>query len=136
MIILSTGSIYTYGTARIFELAAEMGFDGIEVLVDQRPDTWQTDYLRRLSETYNLPILALHSPFDHVAHWEQGPVAYLRRTVELARSLGVPTVVQHLPFRMNDMAIRWQGFLNGRLRVFFPWSRKDSLYHFLTDGHL
>lgn len=136
MIVLSTGSIYTYGTARIFELAAETGFDGIEVLIDQRPDTWQADYLRRLSETYRLPILALHSPFDHVAAWEQSPVAYLQRTVELARLLGVPVVVQHLPFRMNDMAIRWQGFFSGRLRVFFPWQRKDSLYRFLTDGSL
>lgn len=136
MIILSTGSLYTYGTARVFELAAETGFDGIEVLIDHRPDTWQADYLRRLLEMYGLPILALHSPFGYVPDWEQGPVAYLERTVALAQSLGVPVVVQHLPFRMNDMAIRWQGFLNGYLRVFFPWQRKDSLYRLMTDGRL
>ena len=43
-IALSTGSLYTYGIARVFELAAEAGFDAIEVLADQRWDSRQPDY--------------------------------------------------------------------------------------------
>ena len=38
---LSTGSLYTYGLDRVFALAAEVGFDGIEVLIDPRFDTRQ-----------------------------------------------------------------------------------------------
>ncbi len=49
MIALSTGSLYTYGTARVFELAAEAGYDGIEILTDHRWDSRQPAYLRRLS---------------------------------------------------------------------------------------
>ena len=48
MIALSTGSLYSYGTARVFELAARVGYDGVEVIVDHRWDTRQPAYLRRL----------------------------------------------------------------------------------------
>lgn len=136
MIILSTGSLYTYGTGRVFELAAEAGFDGIEVLIDERPDTYHVDYLRRLSSANELPIMALHSPFHIVDAWPQGQLNYLQATVDIARALGVPAVVMHLPFRMSDMTVRWQGLFNGRLRLFFPWSRRSPFYHFLLDGRL
>ena len=59
MIALSTGSLYTFGTARVFELAAQVGYDGIEVLVDHRPDTRDPAYLRRLSSEHGLPIVVL-----------------------------------------------------------------------------
>ena len=60
--IFSTGSLYTYSTARCFEFAAQAGFDGIELMVDHRWDTRQSDYLLRLIDSYQLPILAVHSP--------------------------------------------------------------------------
>ena len=63
VIALSTGSLYTYGTARVFELAARAGYDGVEVLVDHRRDTHQPGYLRRLVAEFAQPIVALHSPF-------------------------------------------------------------------------
>ena len=98
MIALSTGSLYTYGIARIFELAAQIGYDGIEVLVDQRPDTRQPAYLRRLSSVYGLPIVALHSPFTpDVPGWPDDPLGRLERTAALAQELDVPIVVTHLP---------------------------------------
>ena len=46
--ILSTGSLYNYRIDRVFALAAEAGFDGIELLIDHRWDTRQSDYLRQL----------------------------------------------------------------------------------------
>ena len=39
VIALSTGSLYNYGVARVFELAAQTGYDGIEMLVDHRWDS-------------------------------------------------------------------------------------------------
>ena len=82
MIALSTGSLYTYGTARVFELAAEAGFDGIEVLCDHRPDTRDPDYLRRLSTEHGLPIVALHNPFSHaLSAWPGDQWGRLKRTV-------------------------------------------------------
>ena len=40
-VTLSTGSLYTFGTARAFELAARAGYDGVEVIVEERWDTRQ-----------------------------------------------------------------------------------------------
>ena len=31
-IIFSTGSLYTYGTERCFEITAKVGFEGVEVM--------------------------------------------------------------------------------------------------------
>lgn len=136
MIVLSTGSLYTHGIARVFELAAEVGFDGIEILVDHRPDTYHVDYLRRLSQGNEMPIAALHNPFGFVSAWPQGPLNYLQSTVAIAQELRVPLVVVHLPFRMYDVLVQWKGFLSGRLRLFWPWPRRGPFYRFLLDGSL
>jgi len=63
MIALSTGSLYNYGVVRVFELGREAGFEGVEILVDDRYDTQQPDYLNILQETFQLPVVAVHSPF-------------------------------------------------------------------------
>jgi len=82
MLGLSTGSLYTYGLDRVFGLAKEAGFDGIEVLVDRRWDTRQADYLRHLMDRHGLPVVSLHSPFHliQVPGWEQDPLWRLKRT--------------------------------------------------------
>jgi sugar phosphate isomerase/epimerase len=137
MLALSTGSLYTYGTARVFELAAEIGFDGIEVLVDHRPDTWQPAYLRRLSAEYGLPIVALHSPFTRdIPGWPDDPLERLERTVALAQELGIPVVVTHLPFKLAVVILRWYGVLEGRFMLPLPWSQQNSYYRFLREDGL
>jgi sugar phosphate isomerase/epimerase len=137
MIALSTGSLYSYGTARVFELAARIGFDGIEVLIDHRSDTRQPAYLRRLSSAYGLPIVALHSPFAlDVPGWPADQLGRLEHTVALAQELGVPIVVTHLPYKLAGLAIRWNGALQGRLLLPLPWFRRGGYYHLLRDGGL
>ncbi|NLF02028.1 MAG: NUDIX domain-containing protein, partial [Anaerolineales bacterium] len=54
-VALSTGSLFTYGLVRALEMAAEAGFDGVEVLVDHRWDTRQPVYLRRLACQAGMP---------------------------------------------------------------------------------
>lgn len=100
MILLSTGSLHHFGIQRVFELAAGAGFRGVEVIIDPRADTWQADYLSRLSQEFGLEIRALHSPFLlSVPGWPLLTGERTERTVELAESLGVNTVVTHLPSR-------------------------------------
>ncbi len=135
MIAFSTGSLYSYGTARVFELAAEAGYDGIEVLADQRWDTRQPAYLRRLSADYGLPIVAVHSPFvTNVHEWPDDQLGRLRRTVALAQEVGASVVVTHLPFRLRAFVGHWHGH---RLRRFFlpvVLPRREPYYHFLRNG--
>jgi sugar phosphate isomerase/epimerase len=138
MIALSTGSLYTYGLARVFELAAQVGYAGIEVLVDHRPDTRDPAYLRRLSGDHGLPIVALHSPFSrNVPGWPDDQLGRLARTLSLARELEVPTVVVHLPVRLARLAINWHsGAHSGSVYLPVPGYRREPWHRRLAEGRL
>ena len=100
--IFSTGSLWSYGIERCFELAARAGFDGIELMVDQRWDTRQPDHLRRLSDQHHLPIVAVHSPFTpYVPGWPPDQPRRIQESVKLAQVLGARVMVHHLPFRFG-----------------------------------
>ncbi len=109
VIIFSTGSLYIYGLNRAFELAQAAGFDGVEVLIDERWDTRQADYLLKLSSEYGMPIYSLHNPFDskNLDGWEKNPVDRLNQTIELAELLKSSVVVFHLPHYQNIACGRW-----------------------------
>ncbi len=110
-IALSTGSLYTYGIARVFDLAAETGFDAVEVLVDHRWDSRQPDYVKHISQASGLPVVAIHSPFvPHVPGWPHNPLSRLRLSAALARDVGAPIVVTHLPLRIRGARIELFGF--------------------------
>ena len=137
MIALSTGSLYTYGTARVFELAAEAGYDSIEVLADHRWDSRQPGYLRRLSADFGLPITVVHSPFaPEVADWPSDQLGRLQRTVGLAQEVSAGMVVTHLPFRFSAVVGHWYGSRSRRfiLPVLLP--RREPYYHFLLNGQV
>jgi sugar phosphate isomerase/epimerase len=109
-ITLSTGSLYTYGIARVFALAAETGFEAIEILVDHRWDSRQPGYLRQLAQQVDLPIVAVHNPFlPNVPGWAQDELGRLEKTVALARALGAGVVVTHLPLRVTGMRVEFFG---------------------------
>lgn len=118
LLTFSTGSVYTYGTDRAFALAAEYGFDGVEVMCDERLDTRQPDYLRRLSERHELPIHSLHAPFvrQSLPGWEPGLVAGIRQTAALAEVVGAAHVVMHLPDRVGRLSMTY-----GSRRWIVPW---------------
>ncbi len=134
LVALSTGSLYTYGTRRVFELAGEIGFDGLEVLVDRRPDTFQPHYLRHLMQEQGLPILALHSPFLPAPSWERGNLACVRRTVALAQEVGAEVVIAHLPPRISHILVQflWREGHHAVLPV--PWGGDREWLAFIQDS--
>ncbi len=104
--IFSTGSLYSYGTARVIALAAQAGFDGIELMVDQRWDTRQPAHLLPLLEKHNLPVLAVHSPFRAVPGWPPEQPGLIRAAVQLAEAVAAPVVIHHLPARLEFAFVR------------------------------
>jgi len=134
LIALSTGSLYTYGIHRVFELARETGFDGLEVLIDQRPDTFQSHYLRRLMQEQGLPILALHSPFLPAASWEKGELACVRRTVALAQETGAEVVIAHLPRRISHILVQLLWRKGHRAVLPVPWGGDREWLAFIQHG--
>jgi sugar phosphate isomerase/epimerase len=132
---LSTGSLYTYGIARTFDLAATAGFDGVEVMVDQRWDSRHPHYLKRLSEASGLPVVAVHSPFvPSVPGWPHDPQGRLRQTCALAREVGASVVVTHLPLRIRAAKVELFGLRAGPLLLPLPVPTPGDYGRFLSDG--
>ena len=95
-VIFSTGSLYPFVLGRIYAWAAEAGYDGVEIMMDDRWDTHQPGYLDHLAEKHGIPIFAFHPPLRRGA-WDLGPEETLVRVAKLARSMEVPVVVAHPP---------------------------------------
>ncbi|MFN2519226.1 MAG: sugar phosphate isomerase/epimerase family protein, partial [Jatrophihabitantaceae bacterium] len=98
---LSTASVYPEGTAAAFELAAKLGYDGVEVMVWTDPISQDPYALLRLSEHYQVPILAIHAPCLIITQrvWSTDPWVKLQKAQFAAELLGAQTVVVHPPFR-------------------------------------
>lgn len=134
-IALSTGSLFTYGIARVFELAAAAGFDAVEVLADHRWDSRQPAYLRRISTDTGLPIAAVHNPFKpSVPGWPHDSIGRLQETAALARDIGAGVVVAHLPLRTRGARIEFFGLGRGALLLPIPLGGETAYRDFLLNG--
>jgi sugar phosphate isomerase/epimerase len=98
---LSTASVYPEGTAAAFELAAKLGYDGVEIMVWTDPVSQDPQLLRRLSDQHSVPILAIHSPCLIITQrvWTTDPWEKLQKAQFAAELLGAQTIVVHPPFR-------------------------------------
>ncbi|WP_460460287.1 sugar phosphate isomerase/epimerase family protein [Angustibacter peucedani] len=134
---LSTASAYPESCAATFEMAARLGYDGIEIMVWTDPVSQDPAALQRLSWHHQLPVVAIHAPTLLVTQrvWGTDPWPKLDRACEVAQEVGAGTVVVHPPFRwQRDYA---RGFVDGihdleertglRLAVenMFPWRARN-----------
>jgi sugar phosphate isomerase/epimerase len=99
-VLLSTSSVFPEPTAAAFELAASIGYDAIEVMVWSDAVSQDASALAGLSKHYGVPVRSIHAPCLMVTQrvWSPDPWERLRRSAQLARTLGAPTVVVHPPF--------------------------------------
>jgi sugar phosphate isomerase/epimerase len=99
-VLLSTSSVFPESTAAAFELAAALGYDGLEVMVWTDPVSQDVAALKVLSEHYGVPVLSVHAPclLITLRVWGTEPWEKLRRSGVLASELGATTVVVHPPF--------------------------------------
>jgi sugar phosphate isomerase/epimerase len=100
-IALSSASVYPEPTDAAFELAAKLGYDGVEVMVWTDPVSQDIDALRRLRDEHAVAVLSIHSPCLIVTQrvWGTEPWGKLVRAQAAAEALAAPTVVVHPPFR-------------------------------------
>ncbi|MFH8339146.1 sugar phosphate isomerase/epimerase family protein [Streptomyces sp. AM6-12] len=136
-VALSTASVYPESTATAFEIAARLGYDGVEVMVWTDPVSQDIDALRRLSDYHGIPVLAVHAPCLLITQrvWSTDPWTKLRRARAAAEKLGASTVVVHPPFRWQRQYAR--DFVAGVWRMadetdvrfavenMYPWRYRD-----------
>lgn len=101
MIALHTSSLHKYGLNRIFEFAKEADYDGIEIEVDKNNfDTQNAEYIKKLTDEYKLPVLALHAPAN-------GTQKSVEHVIEMAIYLKCPVVVITPPKLTDFKFTRW-----------------------------
>ena len=112
-VALSTSFVYPERTPDAFEIAARLGYDGIEVMVYTDPVSQDADVLRRLRDYHQLPIVSVHAPSLLLTQrvWGREPWEKLRRAKDLAERVGARVVVLHPPFRWQRDYVR--GFEQG-----------------------
>ena len=128
-VALSTSSVYPESTATAFEMAASLGYDGVEVMVMTDSASQDPVALGRLSDHYGVPILALHAPCLLVTQrvWGTDSWGKLIRAREVAETLGAQTVVVHPPFRwQRDYA---RDFVSGLARL-----QSETDVHFAVEN--
>lgn len=119
-LLFSTGSLHIMDISRTFELAAEAGFDGIEVLCDHRWATRDPLYLQAMIERYNLPVLAAHVPYsDRLPGWNspRNRVGHITQTLELAETLKAEVIIVHIPTIAFFAHFKTPGLRNFKI----PW---------------
>ncbi len=101
LVALSTASVYPDRAPDAFEVAARLGYDGVEVMVTPDAVSQDVDALRRLSDYHGVPVLAVHAPCLLITQrvWGRDPWGKLLRAKDVAEQLGARVVVAHPPFR-------------------------------------
>ncbi|MFZ2512648.1 MAG: sugar phosphate isomerase/epimerase [Gordonia sp. (in: high G+C Gram-positive bacteria)] len=105
---LSTASVYPQNTEAAFAYAAEIGYDGVELMVWSDPVSQDIAHIAHLSQQYQVPVLSVHAPCLLISQrvWGRDPSAKLVRSVQAAEDLGADTVVVHPPFRWQRDYVR------------------------------
>ncbi|WP_308188362.1 sugar phosphate isomerase/epimerase family protein [Nocardia australiensis] len=109
---LSTASVYPQNAEAAFRYAAEIGYDGVELMVWAEPASQSIATVQSYARKYSMPVIAVHAPCLLISQrvWGSDPVAKLERSVRTAEALGASTVVVHPPFRWQRRYA--EGFAN------------------------
>jgi sugar phosphate isomerase/epimerase len=101
LVALSTASVFPDRVPDAFEMAARLGYDGVEVMVSADLASQDVAVLRQMVDYHGIPVLAVHAPCLLVTQrvWGREPWGKLVRAEALASELGAKVVVVHPPFR-------------------------------------
>lgn len=108
-------------------MAADHGYDGVELAVTHDRRSQSVDQVRWLVRQYGVPVRSVHVPcFLLTSHvWGFRPEVKLARSMEMAAAVGADVVVTHPPFRWQrshasrfaSVVDRYDGFGGVRLAV-------------------
>ncbi|MFV0534642.1 MAG: sugar phosphate isomerase/epimerase family protein [Cumulibacter sp.] len=107
-VMLSSASVFPEPLDAAFEIAAELGYDGIEVMIWGDPTSQDPDAINELIDQAQLPVGSVHAPCLLVTArvWGTDPGPKLARSVTLASRVQASTVVIHPPFRWQPSYAR------------------------------
>jgi sugar phosphate isomerase/epimerase len=137
-VLAATGPFFMFSLEETFELIAEAGFDGAELMIMQDRLTQDPHRLGALAARYGVPVPAVHGPFL-VATWlvfGTDPKGKLERCVRFAETAGVSTVVIHPPYRWQTAYADWLDQAIPRIREQTGVTvAVENMYPINVNGH-
>ena len=101
MLVLSTDSLRGYGLNRIFNFAKQAKYEGIDIAIDPKNfDTQNIEYIKALSEQYNLPIIAIQTP-------PNSNPKKIQEAVKMAKTVNCRIIVIQPPRIFDFKYIQW-----------------------------
>lgn len=143
---MSASCVYPLACEDGFRFAQKAGYDGVEVMVTREPVTQSVDGIKKLIDTYEMPVLSIHAPVLLLTHfvWGRDPQIKLEKSAELAANVGASTVVVHPPFRWQStyadkfLDIVRQTSENTGITIavenMFPWKVRNSQMQAYAPG--
>jgi sugar phosphate isomerase/epimerase len=108
-VLFSSAAFFARPLSWTFRLAAECGYDGVEVMVTKDPDSQDPARIRAMAQEHGLRVGALHAPCLLLTRkvWGTDPIGKIDRSVESAADADIPVVVVHPPYRWQQTFRRW-----------------------------
>lgn len=101
MIVLSTDSLRGYGLNRIFELAKEAEYDGLDLAVDYGQfDTFNTEYIKKLIVEFKFPVQAVSAPHEIASR-------RIEDISKMAKEIGAKVVIIQPPKILDFKMTSW-----------------------------
>jgi sugar phosphate isomerase/epimerase len=137
-VLAATGPFFMFSLEETFELIAEAGFDGAELMIMQDRLSQDPHRLGALAARYGIPVPAVHGPFL-VATWlvfGTDPKGKLERCVRFAETAKVSTVVIHPPYRWQTAYADWLDEAIPRIREQTGVTvAVENMYAINVNGH-
>ena len=107
-VLLSTTSVYPEASTSAFELAAALGYDGLELMVGVDSLSTDVDGIEKLANYHGVKVLSLHAPTLLVTQGTWGTDAWdkLRRSGEAIARLGIQCGRQGCSLVLREHAAR------------------------------
>ncbi len=108
-ILASTGPLFGRPLDWSCAVIREAGYDGVELMVTQDPDTQDAETVGRIAEQEGIPVPVVHGPFLLLTRRVFGTdlVDKARRSLRLSSELGADLMIVHPPFRWQRSFHRW-----------------------------
>jgi sugar phosphate isomerase/epimerase len=99
-VVLSSAALFPH-TEDAFRLAAECGYEGVELMVNHDRRSQSVESVLGLMKAYGMAVRSVHVPCLVVSQhvWGWSPEVKLRRSIEMAAAVDAEIVVVHPPFR-------------------------------------
>ena len=109
IIVLSTDTLPGYWLDHIFDIAKDIGFDGIDLAMWKNFDAWNSKYVKKLVEQYKLPVRIIQTSPDVSAKEVQQAIMLAQEVKATVISCNAPGYFNIKAFKMlEDWLVEWK----------------------------